>query len=499
MATPDRLRIGRTGSTDLQTALAHDIGGVPFRTELSLKPVIDFWTRMAGQDSPKGAVARVITEQVSKAPELLGPLTDCAAIERHQELLDLLMAAAFPPATGEHGYGAAMVPFQLHGFYATPPMERLLMTEDWRLRGRVNLDARLVAAMRRAYAYALVLQRIYGIDLELDQPLVLTVPDPDTGLDRHFRLLFDWTFVEVEAKGPVPELPPDIRRRVQTDLLEAEGLSDLLPSDRFVLRGFSIVKAVEVTDQEVLSALKRDLIDRESIVSKERFCGVEARLRTLFRRPNLKLGIGAIDGERVLILNDFSSHEHACIFADSAHHKISEFAGTIYARVVQSGEPMIIEDLRELPNRTAVEDSVLASGVRTLVVAPLHYQDRVIGTLELGSPEPDDIDATHLPKLHEVLPLFAMAVRRSMDEFNARVQTEIKERFTAIHPVVEWRFRKAVLDELERAGNPSAAELQPIVFENVYPLYALSDIRGSSVQRERAIQADLLTQLALAR
>src|SRR5206468_13129815 len=106
--------------------------------------------------------------------------------------------------------------------------------------------------------------------------------------------------------------------------------------------------------------------------------------------------------------------------------------------------------------------------------------------------------ATHLPKIHELLPLFAMAVRRSMDEFNARVQTEIKERFTAIHPIVEWRFRKAVLDGLERTGDPGAAELQPIVFENVHPLYALSDIRGSSVQRERAIQGDLLAQLALA-
>jgi putative methionine-R-sulfoxide reductase with GAF domain len=340
---------------------------------------------------------------------------------------------------------------------------------------------------------------MYGIDIELDHPLILTVPDPDTGLDRHFRLIFDWTFVEVEAKGPLPELPADIRERIQANLLDAEGLSDLLPSDRFVLRGFTIVKAGETTDQEVLSALKRDLIDRESIVSKERFCGVEARLRTLFRRPNLKLGLGAIDGERVLILNDFSSHEHSCIFADSAHHKVSEFAGTIYARVVQSGQPLMIEDLAAMPNRTRVEDSVLASGVRTLVVAPLHYQNRVIGTLELGSPEPNDLDATHLPKLLEVVPLFAMAVRRSMDEFNARVQTEIKERFTAIHPVVEWRFRKAVLDGLERTGDASAAELQPIVFENVYPLYALSDIRGSSVQRERAIQADLLTQLALAR
>jgi len=35
-----------------------------------------------------------------------------------------------------------------------------------------------------------------------------------------------------------------------------------------VLRGFTVLRAVEVTDQEVLSALKRDLIDRESIVSR---------------------------------------------------------------------------------------------------------------------------------------------------------------------------------------------------------------------------------------
>src|SRR5213593_2782206 len=92
MAQQDRIAFARTGSTDLQTALAEDIGGVPFRTELSLKPVIDFWTKMAGEDSPRGAVARVIAEHVSKAPALQGPLTDCAVVERHEELLDVLMA-----------------------------------------------------------------------------------------------------------------------------------------------------------------------------------------------------------------------------------------------------------------------------------------------------------------------------------------------------------------------------------------------------------------------
>src|SRR5207249_5932988 len=115
--------------------------------------------------------------------------------------------------------------------------------------------------------------------------------------------------------------------------------------------------------------------------------------------------------------------------------------------------------------------------------------------------KPGDIKPTHLPKLGEVLPLFAMAVKRSLDDFHGRVQAFIKEKCTAIHPVVEWRFRKAVLETLDRrASEPdTAAELEPIVFEKVQPLYALSDIRGSSTQRALAIQADLLAQLRLAR
>jgi hypothetical protein len=227
--------------------------------------------------------------------------------------------------------------------------------------------------------------------------------------------------------------------------------------------------------------------------------GLQQRLRTLFGRPELRLGIGAIDGERVLLLNYDASHEHACIFADSKHHTVADFVGTVFERAVKTGRPVIVPDLAAVRRRTPIEDQIVASGVRGMLVAPLHYQNKVIGTLTLESPKVRDLDATHLPKLQEVLPLFSMAVQRSMDELNTRIQTEIKERFTAIHPVVEWRFRKAVLDELERDETASGVELQPIVFEKVQPLYALSDIRGSSTQRALAIQSDLITQLRLAR
>jgi hypothetical protein len=471
----------------------------PFRSQISLKPLIDFWTRAAGADTAKGAIARMVADEVQKAPELLDPLTSCTTIGKHKELLDVLMTAVFPPAAWEGSYGAAMAPFQLRGFYATPRMRELLMNDDGTLRGRANMDDAGVDSMRRASAYALILKRVYGVDVDLSYPVVLTVPDPETGLDRHFRIFFDKQFVEVDVVGPVPPLPDDIEYRVHLNALDAAGLEELLPPDRFVFRGVALFKCVEVTDQEVLSGLKRDLIDRESIVSQARFMGLQQRLRTLFGRPELRLGIGAIDGERVLLLNYDASHEHACIFADSKHHTVADFVGTVFERAVKTGRPVIVPDLAAVRRRTPIEDQIVASGVRGMLVAPLHYQNKVIGTLTLESPKVRDLDATHLPKLQEVLPLFSMAVQRSMDELNTRIQTEIKERFTAIHPVVEWRFRKAVLDELERDETASGVELQPIVFEKVQPLYALSDIRGSSTQRALAIQSDLIAQLRLAR
>jgi hypothetical protein len=490
-------------SSDLRAALAADLERFPFRTELSLAPLLNFWAQTFGNVlSPKGRFASAVREEAAKAPELCCPITDLSVIARHRELVDMLMAAVFPPASFEQEFAAALVPFQLRSFYGTPAFERLFIGEGGVLRGRVNMDLAALGVMRRMKAYALVLERVYGIALGLDYLLTLTVPDPDTGLERHFKVELDTRFIEVAPVGEAPPLGEDVRQRLHGDLLDPELLREILPPEKFVLRGFTIFRGVEVTDREVLSSIERDLIDRASIVSSESFQALEAKLRTLFRRPELRFGLAALDGDRVLILNYGSHHEHACIFADSAHLKTSEFAGSIYETAVRQGQPLVVEDLVRLAPKTIVEEQIIQSGVRNIIVAPLRYHDAVIGTLELGSPRPGDLDATHLPKLAEIVPLFSMAVQRSMEELNTRIQALIKEKCTAIHPVVEWRFRQAVLNGIERqAGGAehALAELEPIVFERVYPLYALSDIRGSSTQRSLAIQADLLAQLRLAK
>jgi GAF domain-containing protein len=471
----------------------------PFQCRLSLAPLVAFWNQAVVSGHPaKAALAKQIQDELQQAPELLEPIEDLSLLERHQGLVDLLMSAVFPPASWDRDYAAATIPFHFQSFYATPSFGRWLTVEDGTFEG-LNLDREVFFAGKLLRAYLYILKRFYGVALDFEYPLICTRQDPETGLARHFQLHIDGRFLEVRSIGELPPLADEAQQYLRAHLTDLRVWMELLPPEHFEFHGFSVVHAVDVTDQEVLSALKRDLIQKESIISEARFLRLQERLRTLLRRPHLLLGLAAMEGDQVFLLNNGCTLERHCIFADSDHYSTADFAGSIYARSVQQGRPLIIEDLRSDPARSAIEDAIIQRGVRNMVVAPLYYQDELIGTLDLGSPTPGDLNAIHAIKLGEVLPLFSMAIKRSMEELNTTVQAIIKEKYTAIHPSVEWRFRKAALNFMQQQHAGVLSEIDPIVFENVYALYGASDIRGSSTLRNAVIQADLLEQLQLAR
>ena len=470
----------------------------PYQRELSLDPLIAEWEAAAKQPGVAGDVARAVCRGLEAAPELRGRIDDLSVIEKHHELVAVLMSRVFPDGSWNVDFMAATVPFQLHAFHATPNFRRLLLDAEGTVQGWVNMSPEGTAHGRLLYAYDAILRSHYGMTLDVDYPMILAARDPESGLERYFRIQFDSRFLEVQALGPLPALDETTRADILRRSDVHELLAERLPADLFAFSGFVVVRATDVTDQEVLSEIERDLIDKESIVSSDRFQELEDKLRTLLRRPALRLGLAAFHDGRVFVLNYNCDMEHGCIFADTEHLRISDFQGSVHDRAVIQGRPLVVDDLIDDPRRTAYEDSLLQNGVRNILVAPLHYQDKAIGTLELTSPNAGDLGPVSLIKLREVLPLFSMAVRRSLDELEARVQAVIKEKCTAIHPSVEWRFRRAVLDSIEDHEGEEATELEPIVFRDINPLYAATDIRGSSVQRSLAVQADLGVHLQLA-
>lgn len=283
----------------------------PFRSELSLEPLIAFWRQACASDHPvHGKLAATVQEALRQAPELLEPFEDLTIITQHRKIVDLLMTAAFPQAFWDQAYTAALIPFQFRVFYATPPFERLLMARDGTLRGRMHVDDQTVEHVRILHAYLFILHQVYGIEREFEYPLILTAPDHDTGLDRHFKMQFDGRFMEVKTVAEAPHLSEAATRELLANLADPQVLMEVLPPEHFVLHGFAVLNATEVTEQEVLSSLERDLIEKESIISRARFHGLQTKLRTLFRKPDLLLGLAAIQGDQVFMLSHGANIEY---------------------------------------------------------------------------------------------------------------------------------------------------------------------------------------------
>jgi hypothetical protein len=81
----------------------------------------------------------------------------------------------------------------------------------------------------------------------------------------------------------------------------------------------------------------------------------------------------------------------------------------------------------------------------------------------------------------------------------SQIETIIRQQCTAIHPSVAWRFTEAAENLLESKSVNSSDTMEDIVFPDVYPLYGQTDIQGSSTERNRSIQTDLIEQLSLAK
>ncbi len=468
----------------------------PFRCLLNLKPLIDHISRLLkDSENEKPCLAEDVERLISEMPELAGPIHDPELLVRHRRSLRRIMSLVFPVAFWDSEALGAVVPFSIQPFFVSPRFKELFLNEDGSLRGRTNLGEEQFNRGRVIRAYLFILEQIYGIRQEFDYPVVRIVQDPDTGLERYFRMKFDLRFVEARPVGTPKKLDEAQRRYVMEHITEPERLREILPAEDFELHGFTVLQAVDVTTTEVLSALERDLIDQESVNSRTGFLRLQERLRTLFRRPDLVAGLAIIHEERVLLLNTGCQMTHRCIFADSLHIPMSRFRGTVFGKAVQNKEVLRVPDVQEDPDLSREEADIVQQGVRSILVAPLMYQGRCIGTLALGSFTPGDLGPMEALVMAQIQPIFAAALKRALDELEHQIQGIIKEKCTAVHPAVEWRFRQAALRHLEKARRGEPAEMEPIVFRDVYPLYGISDIRGSTAARNRAVRGDLLKQL----
>ncbi|MBC6607292.1 GAF domain-containing protein [Hymenobacter sp. BT188] len=478
----------------------HVATAFPFATTLSLEPLIAYWQARETDPNPGVALlARSIGEQVAAADWARGPILDHATIECNCDLVETLMLAVIPSASFQTAISGVIPPFQRYSFYHTPRFAEVLLNPQQNIKQPLNVDSRTMEVYMARMAYALILDKIYGVQLPITGSITFTVPDYNIGLYRHYSVDFDSTFLDVRVIGERPALTSAQLDTLTHNLHRTDLWQELLPPSSFELVGFNILNLADVTEQEILSELKYDLLERDVLQASDRLEQIQEKLRVLFGRPFLQLGIAAYDEKKKAFVDFGRKINHSFLTKQLAHQEAGSGFRQIYSQLWQDRQPLVLEDVEQADIPEDLRQQILGIGIRSAILALLPYGDDTVGLLELGSPNVNDLDEFCLEKVNQFVPLFAVAVKRNAEEIQTRVQAIIKEKFTAIHPTMEWRFTDAALNLLAKVeeGNKNA-EIEPIVFHDVYPLHGSSDIRSSSTARNDAIQGDLIEHLTLA-
>ncbi|MGC3948358.1 MAG: GAF domain-containing protein [Chryseolinea sp.] len=471
----------------------------PFRSVLSLRPLIKYW-----EDSmEKGELvvgAAELRERLNNAPELLEPITDMAVIEKHRDLVQYLLGAIIPKATRETDRLAAMPAFQFDPFLATPGFVSTLNTAFFDETVTTNFPDNHMELGKTAKACIMILQKVYGVQMNFEKPILFTIHDKKTGLDKVFKVVINGRFCEIITRVE----PKPIEKHVINFLLEKVYDLDLwmqyIRPEDYEFHGFMVVHLIDVTEQEMLSSIKYDLLEKNAVIRKETFASIQHKLRSLFEVPGLKLGLGFLDPGNNLVLSGNDGQNWKSIAEGGGNCILcNDYGGSIYERSWVDKRTINIENLTEYQHPAKVEQSLIESGIKNILLAPLVDETGTIGILELAAETPGAINPTNSYRVEQVLPMFSAAVKRVKEEMYTEVRALIQEECTAIHPSVTWRFLEAGVSLMNRRRLDEKAALEEIVFKDVYPLFGLSDVRNSSNERNTAIQQDLLENLRLAK
>ncbi|GAA4373941.1 GAF domain-containing protein [Hymenobacter koreensis] len=472
-----------------------------FQTTLSLEPIIAWWQARTTDPNPGLALlARGIMQEVERQPSLRGPLLDPHTLKEDCcQLIESLMVAVFPPASFNDDIIGAIPPFQRYSFYHTPRFAQVLLSADHRVKQPLNIDQADMERHMVHMVYFLILEKLYGVDLPDAGTIIFTVPDYHIGLYRHYSVVFNSAFLDVHVVGERPELTHAQIEQLARNPHNMALWREMLPPENFALEGFNLVHLTDVTNQEILSELKYDLLERDVLQAADRLEQIQEKLRVLFGRPALQLGIAAYDDKKKAFVDFGRRINHSFLMKQLQRQHATSGFRRIYQQLLQERRPLVLEDVETADIPSDLREQLLGIGIRSVILALLPYGDDAVGLLELGSPKAGDLTQFDLDKVTAFQPLFAVAVKRNAEELQTRVQAVIREKFTAIHPTLEWRFTDAALNLLEKVdeGNKNA-EIEPIVFHDVYPLFGSVDVRGSSTARNEAIQGDLVEHLTLA-
>lgn len=470
-------------------------------TALSFRPFVEYLKERIGEtDCHKSRYFKYVVEQFEKTPELLQAV-DVTNIKNYTDQLQLIYGTVSPIIENEETHRWALsLPLRPVVFYSTNSYYNLvtsLATGNVR-KSLADKDPDLLKKNQLEFTYSLILEKLYNFSSVFNRDMIHSLEDEKTGLTKYFRLALDTRFIEIKATRDLPELKlEDLHTGTGTVEESLYDLEQKLPLDMFRFEGFGVLTVTDVTVEQSIENIKNIILSDVLQEEENYYERVTQSLKSLIGHHDVAFGlIPVLQVNDKLIFNDTAcTHSKLMIAAME-----SGMAETAYMNLADSyfRNPKQVffrnvanEDFQSKPYLKMLA----AKGIVSYALTPVYFNNSLAGVLEIFSHKPGILDERLLSKLEPAIPLIAQLLKNTIDQFSNSIDHVVKEKFTAVQPSVQWKFKEAAWHYIRDGNNQdSQKEIEDIIFDKVYPLYGSIDIRNSTVERNASTRADLSIQ-----
>lgn len=473
-----------------------------FERDFPIKPLISFdrflrqYDAMQEGDDPLlAARAKHILEAQAPYPELRDGFTDLSLLEKHKEVISVILQDAFNDILGDNEIKAASLPYYNVTFNHSRRFQKILEDagEDFTLDIRDQEEG-----VDYIMASTVILKFHYGFKLDFSRPYFYDIPDAN-GVIRHYRILYNADYMDLYPTELAKELTQDDVDQLLENPQDLELWKEKIPPNSFIIKGFVISNMFDVTSDQTISDIKSALIASDKRGSETFMEDLQDTFRSFFRSKDLKVGFVAYDPKA----NYFKRIHGKKMSSFLLHNKETEVCDEAlcqgsYEKLLKQNTYFAIPDVKkyyELSEGVAPYKPLYEQGIRSAILAPIASEGELLGVLEVVSTKKNELNGVNATKLDDVMPYIVSAVVRSKIEEANLIDAVIQNECTSVHSSVYWKFREEAQQFITDQLQGKKPTFKEIVFDKVYPLYGQVDIKSSSKARNEAIQRDLMIQL----
>ncbi|WP_297338513.1 GAF domain-containing protein [Algoriphagus sp.] len=475
----------------------------PIRSHLDFSMLFAQWERLSNKAEPDTCLYHDLLQRIKGFPDLNQFPVDPEDLKKRENRLGLglILGSIFPLSGQEERkiFGIAK-PFEFKPIYATPIFHAQFLDRKGEIVIPENLDPDRLHFQKMLLVYELILDQIYGIKINPVHPLVFKVSD-ENGITRHFQIQFTTQFVKVVPRGALPSIhgKSEICSGNMPNSYDLNQWMELLPLDQFDFYGFIIEEAIDLTMAQSVAQLNETVLRQEQLSVEEFLHVVEDSVKSLLSKSNIKVGLAILQRVNERLVLTESRLAYSFLIKSLCTGGCKDTLQGVIEFLSRVKSPVFLNDLDQIDEYYPMREKFAHLGVKELILYPLKHHGNLVGVLEISAFEAQNFDPSMLLTLDFLAPSLSLALHRQAENLENRIKSIVRKNFTAIHPVVEWKFDEIALDFVLAEEEGKHPEIKPILFKDVYPLYGVIDIKDSSLERNKAIQSDLLTQVDLAR